>query len=48
LKKQIKTEKSEQKSGKDNSTKVNKIMGILNSQNGTLTQFDDVVIWRGC
>ena len=44
LKKQIETEKSKQKSSKDNSTRVNEIMGILNSHNGMLTQFDDVVI----
>lgn len=44
LKIQIETEKAKQKSSKDNSTRVNEIMEILNSHNGMLTQFDDVVI----
>jgi len=44
LKKQIETEKSKQKSSKYNSTRVNEIMEFLNSHNGMLTQFDDVVI----
>lgn len=44
LKKQIETEKAKQKSSKDTTTSLNEIMEIVNSYNGTLTQFDDVVI----